>query len=92
MTLNIDLAFPSVARATPVSSHIFLAQILALFPGISGIAQMSFSKFQVDPQPVLLFNNGPEVLSPDGSSSSPNPYPHPGPPPDHCRFSFRQAM
>ncbi|KAJ7595302.1 hypothetical protein C8J56DRAFT_883523 [Mycena floridula] len=49
---------------------------------------MSFSKFRVDPQPVLLFNNGPE----DGSSSSPNPYPHPGPPPDHRRFSVHQAI
>ncbi|KAJ7600223.1 hypothetical protein C8J56DRAFT_1037826 [Mycena floridula] len=53
---------------------------------------MSFSKFRVDPQPVPLFNNGPEVSSPDGSSSSPDPYPHPGLPPDHRRFSFRRAM
>ncbi|KAJ7576328.1 hypothetical protein C8J56DRAFT_1163529 [Mycena floridula] len=52
---------------------------------------MSFSKFRVDSQPVLLFNNGPQVSFPDGSSSSPNPYLHPGPPPDHRRFLFCQT-
>ncbi|KAJ7582195.1 hypothetical protein C8J56DRAFT_1056340 [Mycena floridula] len=92
MTSNVDLAFPFVARATRSSVAFSWRKSLLFFPGISGIAQISFSKFRVDPQPVPLFNNGPEVSSPDGSSSWPNPYPHPGTPPDHRRFSFRQAM